>query len=938
MKIKQLKIINQDESTEVADIGADAINVDYNDSTVKAELDKLNTDNNVSKNNITNLQSGLNTTSSNLALQASRIDNLAHLEEGSTTGDAELIDGRTKYNGEISSSIGNATRESIEDITNFFGIESKKQSLTNGTPLNPGNTDYVSNKNETNTMTVKGGDIIRIVTNRPNTEGYIYNYLFYVYNSAGTSVLWKYDVFPTSANSIMIPKEVGSGILKFSIVEVLPNTNTKRSLRIDDFNNYFVKIDKVNDNNEELITPIINKNVGQTSIQYIKPWLINGSIQNVGNTEMIHTEYIYVNPGDIIEFQTNRPNTSEYVYKYGMVIKNSSDAIITTVANGMHNSKIIIPENGFKIAYNIIEQKINTNEYHNIRVTDFSNYENYFCIIPKNSIDYEKELRLNSLEEKIEKGFGQVWDTSNNLFNGIMKENTGLDSNGQEFASALYKVSDYIPVSKGRIYYDTCGGFRADAGYGFGVVCYYDKNKNFLARYNYAKAPNPNWQTADLPNVIAWEAIQDGYARYQAGSDIDHAKNMIFASNIIFTNMAQMPAFEENNNINYKELNKKIKIYDEALNKEASITSRNEDILPMVNAASGWGLHGAGQWNNRKNLSFLVTTDVHRSLDTMNNAITYLNKIDGIDFGMCLGDIAAGNYAETDGSWYSSILSNSEKNFYTVIGNHDGGNSSDISISATVNDTFNKWIKPNREKMDMPTLTTPYYSVNTDYGVTLIFLNNYDVPDLIDSTTGNFAVSRGAEVLSQTQIDWLLDTLNNVPEGNTVMIMMHSYPYANQKIDSVWSQKNRSSIVGSGTVAYSELVPDIVNAWILGTSLTKTYTPNIYQNILPTITVNYDFSERGEGKFACYLVGHIHWDMLAKSSVYDNQKIIGFAATAFDRWQNYDSDLPRVENTKTQDAITVIGITPNTRKIKLVRVGSNITTDMENRSMLSIDY
>lgn len=42
MKIKEIKIINQDESTEVANIGADAINVDYNDTTVKAELDRLN--------------------------------------------------------------------------------------------------------------------------------------------------------------------------------------------------------------------------------------------------------------------------------------------------------------------------------------------------------------------------------------------------------------------------------------------------------------------------------------------------------------------------------------------------------------------------------------------------------------------------------------------------------------------------------------------------------------------------------------------------------------------------------------------------------------------------------------------------------------------------------------------------------------------------------
>ena len=41
-KIKEIKIVNQDESTEIADIGADAINIDYNNITVKDELDRLN--------------------------------------------------------------------------------------------------------------------------------------------------------------------------------------------------------------------------------------------------------------------------------------------------------------------------------------------------------------------------------------------------------------------------------------------------------------------------------------------------------------------------------------------------------------------------------------------------------------------------------------------------------------------------------------------------------------------------------------------------------------------------------------------------------------------------------------------------------------------------------------------------------------------------------
>lgn len=57
MKIKEIKIVNQDESTEIADIGADAQNVDYNNTTVKDELDKLNVTNNSLINKQTNLQS-----------------------------------------------------------------------------------------------------------------------------------------------------------------------------------------------------------------------------------------------------------------------------------------------------------------------------------------------------------------------------------------------------------------------------------------------------------------------------------------------------------------------------------------------------------------------------------------------------------------------------------------------------------------------------------------------------------------------------------------------------------------------------------------------------------------------------------------------------------------------------------------------------------------
>ena len=69
MKIKEIKIVNQDQSTEIADIGADAINVDYNNTTVKNELDKLN----ATDNSLINTQANQGNTLTSLQSQVSNL-------------------------------------------------------------------------------------------------------------------------------------------------------------------------------------------------------------------------------------------------------------------------------------------------------------------------------------------------------------------------------------------------------------------------------------------------------------------------------------------------------------------------------------------------------------------------------------------------------------------------------------------------------------------------------------------------------------------------------------------------------------------------------------------------------------------------------------------------------------------------------------------------
>ena len=365
---------------------------------------------------------------------------------------------------------------------------------------------------------------------------------------------------------------------------------------------------------------------------------------------------------------------------------------------------------------------------------------------------------------------------------------------------------------------------------------------------------------------------------------------------------------------------------------ENDVINRNLDVLPAVHACTGYGKSVGGVPNSEEGWGMLITTDVHARETVMQNAIDYFNAYPFLHIGMCLGDMAASNYAQTDGTWYTGRVNQATKPWYTVLGNHDGGNSTDGSISATVADQFTKWIAPTLTKMGMPSLTVPYYAVhNTTYGVSAIFLDCYDVPD---TKSGNdFVVSRGTSAYSQAQIDWFISELNNVPSGHHLLIFQHGYTGASTKETCAWSQAYN---VVNNISSYGELIPDIVNAWVTGGTLSDTYTTDVTG--LSSLTVSADFTSRGTGVFAGYVVGHYHRDLIAHSTKYSYQKIIALCCTADGTWQGENSDLPRVENTKSQDCLTVLCVNKTRKTINLARVGANWTISMTQRIGYAVSY
>lgn len=390
--------------------------------------------------------------------------------------------------------------------------------------------------------------------------------------------------------------------------------------------------------------------------------------------------------------------------------------------------------------------------------------------------------------------------------------------------------------------------------------------------------------------------------------------------------------FYDNQGIRHPNLISKINNDEKRISdlESRGIVCKNSDILPAIHACSRFGYNADAEMNSQKQYTLLISSDIHGDNVRLTNMVHFLNKIEDIDAGICLGDIQQNQFDDNDGTWYANAISESKKPFYTIIGNHD---TKETIVDGKRNfkkiDHFNKFIKPTLNKIGLESLTKTYYHIQTIYGVDLICLDIYDIPDRY--------VDTGTPMLSPEQVNWLVETLKNIPKENDLLIALHATNDAYTKVLGNWTQLSDMDPDSVEDNRYLDLISDIINAWQTNITLTKTYMSS--QIGLPTIYVNADFSDgERKGKFVGYLRGHSHTDTIAKIQKYPSQNIICLTTSALDGYQEKFSDLPRVPNEKSEDAITVLTVDRESSKIKLVRVGSNINFDMVRRDIIAIDY
>lgn len=354
--------------------------------------------------------------------------------------------------------------------------------------------------------------------------------------------------------------------------------------------------------------------------------------------------------------------------------------------------------------------------------------------------------------------------------------------------------------------------------------------------------------------------------------------------------------------------------------RKATVKHKNEDKRNALVASKG---------KNQNNFSLLVVTDLHGDDVRMFNAISYLNEEDLLDAGACLGDILSQN-----NTFYTDAVLNAQKDFMTILGNHDVGDGTSITTGRTQQQAFDKFIAPVVTKTGTDTTKAYYYKDYDNKTIRMIILNSSDLPDTL-ADESNFLVNRGLlGAFSQAQIDWFISTLSGTPTGYHVLILMH---YVNAEMtadENLHFHTTSVTWAGRKGNAYVGIINDIVKAWKSGTTLTKNYTSS-YEN-MPTINVNADFTARGTGVFVGFLTGHVHRDVVGHFNDYPDQAACIF--TLSNMMRGGEDDMPRVAGEKSEDAMTVVSVDTTNRKLYLVRVGANLAIDFTERADVCISY
>lgn len=364
------------------------------------------------------------------------------------------------------------------------------------------------------------------------------------------------------------------------------------------------------------------------------------------------------------------------------------------------------------------------------------------------------------------------------------------------------------------------------------------------------------------------------------------------------------------------------------------VAALQADVSDLQTATSGImyrtkdfndGVYAACKFRTQSNRQFcmIIAGDCHANRGGPRNFIEYLNAVDCLDCAVMLGDIVGNVFANPIDHW-TDALAIAEKPVITVLGNHDvRGASSDSELWNKFGVFFPYANLAEGEAVEGKCY---YYKDFATQKIRVVVLMQYDY-----TYTGELC-------FGQAQIDWFIGVLATTPSDYAVIICEHTNPsrYMTYNMDTAYTSDTWKRSNYAPTVMSGDPVPDIVNAWINGTTLSQTYNYT-YENPPADLVVSADFTARGAGEFITYLGGHWHCNVLG--NVADHADQMDFHTQSCSTGTDAISgDIPRKIGTLSEDAFCAIAVDRDKKLVKVFQVGAHFTNYGTSRQYFQYTY
>lgn len=905
---------------------------------IENALDIINTNTNINSDEIDNLNyvvggntKRIKSAESDVKLLHTRLDAVTKLESGSTTGDAELIDGRVGSNSNVYMTIGDSIRGQVSDIYTAIDIISNLKikyeyewneggyiSISNGSVVSYDNWKY------TDFIEIDGGvTTLQFKTSSDSSLGYN---AFYDSNKSFIKTINVGDVtttVPENARYFRLSIQTNRNISTFNVIE----GNLSNKCNSNDVNN------------------IVNKSQDEFVEEYI------GIKKDAYKYEWISGGYIDVNNGGVVIYDA--------YWKYTDYVK-LSDGVkklttTTTLDNGTLWNAFYDTNYNFLTYFDVGTTTIDVPDdamYFRLSChfsRDTHVYNDINKLMDCATVDDVSEVANDISNKTIEKyiGYTEVY-TYEWISNGYINSSNGKVINGTSWV-----YTDFIPLTK-NFGYLSISAVSESTNYN---NAFYDVNYNFIKAFplhldevsipvgavyfRLSKAPNDetvvknktipvleNLQTQTDNHIKAYHKaitydfnwVNGGYIDNLNGSKVtfnswkytdyieipEDAKFLkLYTTEVNVNNYIYNGFYDSEKNFitNITISDEPVKIPSNALyfrlscdsrytvyvsnitntqHYKNSIISLNKDVEPFViQALKGRPAEFGG---DNKILSFIHFTDIHARTKLWNRVVEYVNYYEEyIDFAIHTGDYASTNRATIENLY--SKGNKCVKPILNVIGNHD---TYDENMTIGDKTTTKQLSFTNADEWDVTFMdisdSMTYYKDYPNSKIRIIALDcYYDIDE---------------------QCDWLEFTLYDaLSKGYHVITFAHelTHPIVN-KLDTAFQTLDDFESYG-GNITRTKF-DKVISDWVAD-----------------------------GGTHIVHLAGHEHTDMIGYT---ENGVLNMICATASANRSWCDAD--RVEGDKSFDCFNLVAVETTTGVFKIVRIGNNSDHYLREKKVFAYDY